>query len=345
MSLQISESIGDRTAMDVLLGLDAECEKRDSEDQVIRDVRIGPFSVFDSRRPITPNSTTTRSTVHSSLAYSVVTRAETAETLASFPCSSLSDGARESIEEIPRDPCESQAVGMSLDALVGDLQSGLCDDDDYYQGGHNGITFGAFDLPFLDFAFPNDQPIQGEQLQAYPTTLGSQGSLRQEVADSRGLSLTSIQPSLSPQRGGNLSGGTSSIPEHAEPLLRFYRERITDPTSPMQARRKSPWQILFLPRALETFAEISLWNEASHTRSTILYALLANSAYQLHHIQRPDYSGPGWLDIAARHQRASKQHLQMALKAETSGPRQAEYKDLLMAILSVAMVSVCTGVP
>ena len=109
--------------------------------------------------------------------------------------------------------------------------------------------------------------------------------------------------------------------------------------------RKSPWQILFLPRALETFAEISLWNEASHTRSTILYALLANSAYQLHHIQRPDYSGPGWLDIAARHQRASKQHLQIALKAETSGPRQAEYKDLLMAILAVAMVSVRTGVP
>lgn len=135
-------------------------------------------------------------------------------------------------------------------------------------------------------------------------------------------------------------GGGFSLPEYAEPLLRYYKQNIDHATTTIQAKRTSPWQIIFLPCALETFAELSLWNTASHTRSTIFYTLLAHSAFQLHMTNKPGAFANQWRDVGIRHQEKAQSHLRNALQLEMFGPKQAKYKELLMAILAMAMTSV-----
>ncbi|PTD11659.1 hypothetical protein FCULG_00002734 [Fusarium culmorum] len=128
--------------------------------------------------------------------------------------------------------------------------------------------------------------------------------------------------------------GRAGIPEEAEHLLRHYRQNMARRTT-MQAKRKSPWEIIFLPCALETFAELCLWNEASHTRSSIFYTLLAHSALQLH-ISGSDSK---WKEIGLKNHERAQSHLRQALQHEMFGPKQASYKELLMAILAMAMTS------
>ncbi|KAF4340957.1 ARG81-like transcription factor [Fusarium beomiforme] len=135
----------------------------------------------------------------------------------------------------------------------------------------------------------------------------------------------------------------SGLPEEAEPLLRHYRQHIAGQRSTMQAKRKSPWEIIFLPCALETFAELSLWNEASHTRSSIFYTLLAHSALQLHMTKAPNSLSTDWKEIGLKNHERAQSHLRQALQNEMFGPRQASYKELLMAILAMAMTSLHNG--
>ncbi|KAM0549929.1 hypothetical protein ACHAPJ_009176 [Fusarium lateritium] len=137
--------------------------------------------------------------------------------------------------------------------------------------------------------------------------------------------------------------GQSGLPEEAESLLRYYRNNMAGQRSTMQAKRKSPWEIIFLPCALETFAELSLWNEASHTRSSIFYTLLAHSALQLHMSQAPSTLPSDWKEIGLKNHERAQNHLRHALQHEMSGPRQASYKELLMAILAMAMTSLHNG--
>jgi arginine metabolism regulation protein II len=131
-----------------------------------------------------------------------------------------------------------------------------------------------------------------------------------------------------------------NLPEYAEPLLRYYKQQVDGATGMMQTKRKSPWQLIFLPCALETFAELSLWNGTSHTRYTILYTLLAHSAFQLDMTNKPGSFASHWREIGVRHQEKAQQHLRNALQLEMFGPKQTKYKELLMAILALAMTSV-----
>ncbi|KAF5228686.1 hypothetical protein FAUST_10916 [Fusarium austroamericanum] len=134
------------------------------------------------------------------------------------------------------------------------------------------------------------------------------------------------------------SHSRAGIPEEAGHLLRHYRQNMAR-RSTMQAKRKSPWEIIFLPCALETFAELSLWNEASHTRSSIFYTLLAHSALQLH----ISGSESKWKEIGLKNHERAQSHLRQALQHEMFGPKQASYKELLMAILAMAMTSLHNG--
>lgn len=127
------------------------------------------------------------------------------------------------------------------------------------------------------------------------------------------------------------------FPPHrlAPPVPPFPRQ---DPHSPYFL---SPWRQLLLPCALETFAELSLWNTASYTRLSILYALLAKSAHHLHESGIHDtQQASRWRDVAASHRNDAQRHLGLALKTEAEGEDRAKYTELLMAILGVGFVSV-----
>ncbi|WYZ41428.1 hypothetical protein EsH8_V_000323 [Colletotrichum jinshuiense] len=137
----------------------------------------------------------------------------------------------------------------------------------------------------------------------------------------------------------NMSGMEPCLPSHAASLLRYYKS-IESPSS-VKGMRISPWQLWLLPCALETFAELSLWNTTSHTRHSILCTLLAKSAFHLHRsLNKGGEKTSKWLDIGQNYQRSAQSHLKLALQGESDDPSQAKYNEILMAILATAMVSV-----
>lgn len=134
------------------------------------------------------------------------------------------------------------------------------------------------------------------------------------------------------------------LPCHSEPLLRHYKEVIHNGT-PSRSADESPWRVIFLPCALETFAELSLWHSTSHRRLAILHGLLALSAFRLHHKGDSDFRGQSWREIALCYQTTAQDHLRTALKFEAAGPALPKYKELLTAILAISLTSVSRSPP
>ena len=134
----------------------------------------------------------------------------------------------------------------------------------------------------------------------------------------------------------------TSVPEYADVLLRHYKLYVENALT-MHAQRKSPWQIILLPCALETFAGLFIWSGASHTRSALLYELLAQSAFQLHTSNELVGFPQDLQELGTRYQAIAKHHLRAALQDEVFGESQAKYQELLMAVLAMAMISVSSS--
>ncbi|KAE8367246.1 fungal-specific transcription factor domain-containing protein [Aspergillus caelatus] len=130
------------------------------------------------------------------------------------------------------------------------------------------------------------------------------------------------------------------IPSQAPALLRYFKENIISLSFPLKNCQKCPWQAIHLPTAMSTYAELSIHQTASHTRLSLFYSLLAASC--LHMFSRNpnavdlNMSSKGFTQIA-------KQHLEVALNEEVLGSRRAKYKELLMAVLSMVMLSIFHG--
>lgn len=155
------------------------------------------------------------------------------------------------------------------------------------------------------------------------------------------VELGSIRQSRVPSpRASTPSRGISNIPEHAETLLRFYKQYSSSSVHSVRKSRKSALQTIFLPCALETFSELVLWNTTSHTRLAILPTLCAHSAFLLHRSKLSDNSQSDWWTIGTKYLKRAQNHLQQALQCELTGPDKASYEELLMAILALAMTSV-----
>lgn len=151
--------------------------------------------------------------------------------------------------------------------------------------------------------------------------------------------IATIPRRVLPGAEGGHGGGASLLPAHTAPLLRYLKDRVlAEP--PGQEGRKSPWKLLLLPCALETFAELSLWNTTSYTRRSILSILLAKSAFHLHKSAMNETDAAEWHRVAVAHQTDGQEHLKRALRSEMGGAAQAKYTEILMAILVAGVVSV-----
>ncbi|KAK1633773.1 fungal-specific transcription factor domain-containing protein [Colletotrichum phormii] len=157
------------------------------------------------------------------------------------------------------------------------------------------------------------------------------------LPDEQDLSISRKAPS---PFTNNMPGIEPYLPSHAASLLRYYK--TMESSSSVKGMRISPWQLWLLPCALETFAELSLWNTTSHTRHSILCTLLAKSAFHMHQSSNKGSQKPTtqWQDIGQNYQKSAQSHLKMALQGESDQASQAKYNEILMAILATAMVSV-----
>lgn len=131
----------------------------------------------------------------------------------------------------------------------------------------------------------------------------------------------------------------TSVPPEAADLLRYFKENVISLSFPLKNCRKCPWQAVHLPAAMTAFAELSVNHTTSHTRLSLFYSLLAASC--LHKYAR-DQSADGLEISANRFKEAAKKHLELALNEEVLGARRAKYKEILMAVLSMVMLSVYT---
>ncbi|RGP68397.1 arg81-transcription factor involved in arginine metabolism [Fusarium longipes] len=236
------------------------------------------------------------------------------------------------VEEIQRSDWPDQLTQDDVDVFAASLDPNL-------GIGEDSISDQVLDDPsMMDFLM--DDHVGAEGLAMFSPGFISQviEPRESDADDEENLDLDPVTDIIPQPR--DIPHNRTVIPEEAQYLLRHYRQNISS-RSTMQGKRKSPWEIIFLPCALETFAELSLWNEASHTRSSIFHTLLAHSALQLH--VSNGQSSFKWKEIGLRNHEKAHGHLRLALQHEMFGPRQASYKELLMAILAMAMTSLHNG--
>ncbi|CAM1506192.1 Fc.00g058330.m01.CDS01 [Cosmosporella sp. VM-42] len=327
MSIELSESLNKKTALDLLADIDSASEKFDSNGRGPTGLSKGPFGVFQALEPA----------VEPAAEFSVPSSSP------DHPVSSIDSDFADGLvdEEIQRQDWSQQIGEANLDLFVNSLDPSLAFDpqdgaspgqllmsdismSNFLPSGAGDDHMSMFSPGFMSRAIGN-------------TAITNDGETNQDSSHHREIT---PMPSRALTQG---HGGGFSLPEYAEPLLRYYKQHIDGATTTLQAKRTSPWQMIFLPCALETFAELSLWSGASHTRSTILYTLLAHSAFQLHSTNKPNGLSNHWRDVGVRHQEKAQLHLRNALQLEMFGNRQAKYKELLMAILAMAMTSLYNG--
>jgi arginine metabolism regulation protein II len=216
------------------------------------------------------------------------------------------------------------------------------------------------DTPGMDFLFPPlRSPCQQDSINEthdYPTekrfdsrsTCPSRAEFTTDVSD---------PSTLFPRMSSHISGGGDPmLPPHAVPLLRYYKDHALDSSIFSQGMKVSPWKLFALPCALETFAELSLWNHTSHTRLSILYTIMAKSVFHLNRYNKGHKQTSGIsLHMAFDFQKAAQEHLKSALREEVgqitvdggstsenteSSMNQGKYVEVLTAVLSLSVISV-----
>lgn len=143
-----------------------------------------------------------------------------------------------------------------------------------------------------------------------------------------------IPPAMPPGGGSH----EHSLPADASFILRYCRANSKNTSA--SRTRLSPWEKAFMPCAVETFGELTLWNTTSCARFTVFYAILASTAFRIHRSDRSS-SDLHWLNTGKEYQKIAKNFLREALKTEVAaGPCQGKYNELLLAVLSIIMSSV-----
>jgi arginine metabolism regulation protein II len=312
LTAKLIESIGRQTSTKLLADLDEECEKVVTHDgKCSVNLLKGPFGVFPAVEPKT----------------------------ASSPLTASLDIPAEQPAEAPGPVFDFDEDDALVENIPRDIDIGLIDSFDHdilFTSTDRSLNFDLLDPALLDLA-PPDKISDGHFSALLDSDILPQDAMDVTLSPRTvgQLELPS-PPSLYMNPGYSNTNG-AAIPEHAQPLLCYYKQCIDHTGKAFKPKRRSPGELLFLPCALETFAELSLWNTTSSARSALLHAVLANSAFQA---DRAALCQTKWRDIAVRHQAQAGRYLRDALLRETSGPSQVAYKDLLMAILAVAMISV-----
>ncbi|KAK5992072.1 Arginine metabolism regulation II-like protein [Cladobotryum mycophilum] len=324
MTLCLVESLGKQTAENAIADLDTgSCEKEDKDGVSDAFLAKGPFGVFRLGKD------------------------EKKKKPSSGPCTSvctLRDAAAKAAEVV------TGGMGATDEGIIDDSILNSLDFSSSSNDQDGDVTTQATDqdlirLPSLSTPSTNgltDMTL-GDMLDMNAALFGTEGMQEDSAAIFDRFPMHSMNLQSPPLTRLPRPTGYPKLPENAEPLLRYYKQHVLEHGLMLQAKQKSPWKIMFFPCALQTFAELHLWSSTSHTRAAILYALLANSAFQLHNSQPLGNVWPTWFETASKYQEIAKKHLRYALQTELLGPRQAKYKQLLMAVLSVAMISLFQG--
>lgn len=144
-----------------------------------------------------------------------------------------------------------------------------------------------------------------------------------------------ISPPVSPP--ADLEGFTMST---AKLLLDHYQNITTTIYTPASADVKTPWEILYIPNVLSTLGEVALTGNSSDAKVSLLFAVLAISAFSLDILSSPEAVSEDWRALGNMYRQKATRRLQMTLRNLSTGlPKKEKYKNILMPLLS--MVTIC----
>ncbi|KAK2596019.1 hypothetical protein N8I77_013530 [Diaporthe amygdali] len=170
---------------------------------------------------------------------------------------------------------------------------------------------------------------------------------RTQPSGSTNSGLNRVPPTVPLVQSPVASHRNAVTPEVAQFLLSHFRANLSSITRTLPTGLKSPWEILNLPLAVQTFADLNFFEakNLSHAAQANYFAVLSCAAY--HASATPSARGcsPQLLteDLASNTLNKAKNHMQMSLRAEVQGKSKAKYKDQLMAILMLTNHSIITG--
>ncbi|KAL4799768.1 fungal-specific transcription factor domain-containing protein [Aspergillus venezuelensis] len=125
-------------------------------------------------------------------------------------------------------------------------------------------------------------------------------------------------------------------------LLDHYQSIRTTLYTPASVETKTPWEILYIPNVTSTLGEIALRGDSSNAKVSLLFAVLAISAFSLDILGSASQhsSTQNWHALGNMYRQRATKRLQKALRHLSSGlPKKDKYKDILMPLLS--MVTIC----
>ncbi|KAL1637018.1 succinate semialdehyde dehydrogenase NADP+ linked [Diplodia intermedia] len=126
--------------------------------------------------------------------------------------------------------------------------------------------------------------------------------------------------------------------QDASLLLNHYKNRVIRLLSPLKYQRKTPWDILQLPCAMTTLAEITMGYRTNHARASVFYGVMSISAFNLS-ASSTSTAKAHWNGVASSYRLQAHESLKASLEHEMSAQKKAKYKEMLMAILCMVTIS------
>jgi hypothetical protein len=247
-----------------------------------------------------------------------------------------------------QDLTDQDRLDETLDEL--DLKEAHHIDGGMFQLGPFGVLSGATDqqLPLVD------QVDSGEGIRHSISTASSSLQLRNSLQTSPTCNTTShTENNVSPPTTHNpltLLPPTQihvqlhldvdhPLSQHTSFLLEYYKSQLGTLFSPLRVRH-SPWGLLHFPCALSTLSELSICKTATHSKTSLLFSILAVSAFNLDRILQGQMNTSNYWFTVGDGLRQQAQ-MQLCKTAETEmGNQRGRYLHILMAMLKMVTISV-----
>lgn len=128
-------------------------------------------------------------------------------------------------------------------------------------------------------------------------------------------------------------------------LLDHYCQHVL-PIFSILENGNTPWRHLHLARSFQCSSELEITGTSTSARKALLYAVLACSAYNLHNRYLCQEQGDTlacWARVAFDHRLQAVKCLRESAAARDVASTNAEYKELLAAMLSMVTIDVISG--
>jgi hypothetical protein len=321
LAAELLASTKGRSAAKLIAGIDDYCVQNDSQ-RLPDDYHDGPFGVFDTRHACSSTVTPERS-----------------------------NGEDEAVQISPQSPARVELTAstdfeafdrtVDLDTLISSLEDAPSNDfveeiQVIHQGDLSLETALVRSSPERDFWQMDDVFSFTDRLNTPfgmldDDFMGLDSTLFAFTADGSTGQLNSVAVAPKSPTPHPITADWSHLLAEAPLLLRYYQGE--DHAS--RPAKQSFWRSFVLPSAMRTFAELTVFGQASDLSSSIFYSTIANSAFAM---QRSDSVLPDdshWYNLGTTAEDAARGCLQNALQSP-----QPDCRELLTATLSLALVSV-----